>query len=141
MADGIYLKGLEQTFLGNIDFESATIKAIFLSPSHTFDFTGDSFLSDISADRASGTTDITLTGVSVNIDVANSRIEIDSNDFSDTSITATTDKFALYDATSGVDSTSPLICGIEFTEGTLSPVAGTLAVTVNAQGFFSIAKS
>lgn len=138
MADGLYTKGLEQTFLGNIDFDTDTIKLIFLSPAHTFDFTGDSFLSDISADRASGTTDLTLANVAVNIDVGNTRIEIDSDDASDTGITATTDKFALYKDT-GTPATSSLICGIEFTEGTLSPVNGTLAVTVNAQGFFSVA--
>lgn len=140
MANGLYTKGLEQTYLGNIDFDTDTIKMIFLSPSHTFDFTGDSFLSDISADRASGTTDQTLTGVAVNIDTPNARIEIDADNVSFSPVTTSTDKFALYKDT-GVASTSALICGIEFTEGTLSPVAGTLAVTVNVSGFFSIAIS
>lgn len=140
MADGLYLKGLEQFGKGNIDWENDTIKVIFLSTSHTFDFTGDSFLSDISADRASGTTDVAITNAAVNIDTGNARVEFDSDNPSDSDATASTDKFALYKDT-GSPSTSPLISGIEFTEGTLSPVAGTLQITVNSDGYFSVATS
>lgn len=140
MADGLYTRGLQQFATSNIDWENDTIKVIFLSTSHTFDFTGDNYLSDISGDRASGTTDLTLSNASANIDTGNTRVEFDADNPSDSNITASTDKFALYKDT-GNASTSPLICGIEFTEGTLSPVDGTLQITVNAEGFFSIATS
>ena len=135
--DGVYTKGVEQMALGNIDFENDTIKLIFLAPAHTFDFTGDNFLSDIEADRASGTDDLTLSNTSVNIDVGNARVEFDADDLSDTNVTTSTDKFALYKDT-GTPATSPLLVGISFTEGTLSPVDGTLSLTVNTQGFYSI---
>lgn len=139
MAAGLYTKGIEQFGLGDIQFDTDTIKIIFLSTSHTFDFTGDSFLSDIEADRASGTTDLTLANAAVNIDTGNSRVEFDSDDLSDSNITASTDKVALYKDT-GTASTSPLIYGTDLDEE-LNPVAGTLSITVPTEGWFSIATS
>lgn len=140
MADGLYLKGTSERGKGNIAWETDTIKLIWLAPSHTFDFVNHAFLSDIQADRAANTTDQTLTNVTVTEVGASTRVQFDSDNISQASVTTDTDKFALYKDT-GVASTSALICGIEFTEGTLSPVAGTLGVTVNAAGFFSISTS
>lgn len=137
MANGLFLKGTSERGKGNIDWENDTIKLIWLDPTHTFDFVNDAFLSDISADRATNTTDQTLTNAAVTEDGANTRVEFDADNVSQSSLTTDTDKFALYKYT-GNAATSPLICGIEFTEGTLSPVNGTLTVTVNAEGFFSI---
>lgn len=137
MASSLYSEGVSQFGLGTLDFEGDTIKAIFLTPAHTFDFTGDAFLSDIVADRAADTTDQTITNAEVRKDAGNTRVEFDGDNISISDITSSTDKFALYKDT-GVAATSPLICGIEFSEGTLNPVNGTLAVTVNAEGFFSI---
>lgn len=140
MAQGLYTKGLEQAYKGNVVAGTDTFKLIFLSTSHTFDFTGDSFLSDISADRASGTTDITLTNVAINIDTGNSRVEFDSDDVSQSSVTTSTDKYAIYKST-GTDTTSPLIFGGTIAEGTLTPTNGTISLTINAQGYFSIPTS
>lgn len=138
--DGLYLKGIEQAYLGGLDWEDDTIKLIFLSTSHTFDFVNDQFLSDISADRASGTTDLTLANASVNTDGGNTRIEFDSDNPATSVIIASTDKFALYKDT-GNAATSALIMGMEFTEGTLSPINGTITLAVNANGYFSIASA
>lgn len=140
MANGLYTKGTSERGKGNIDWENDTFKVIFLAPAHTFDFTGDAFLSDISADRASGTSDLTLSSTAVTEDAGNTRVEFDAADFSDTNITTSTDKFVIYKDT-GTASTSALICGIEFNEGTLEPVDGTLSVIVNSEGFYSIATS
>lgn len=137
MADGLYTKGLEQLGLGNIDLEGDTIKLAPMATSYTPNYNTDQFWSDVSASLASGATAITLTSLTFDIDTGNSRVEFNSADISESNQTFSTDKFIIYKDT-GVDSTSPLIACIEFTEGTLSPVDGTFAVTVNAEGFFSL---
>lgn len=133
----LYLKGIEQAFLGQINFEADPIKAIFLQPGYTPNAATHQFLSDISASRASNTTDVTLTGADVRIDSGNSRVELSANNISHAAVTTTTNKFALYKDT-GNAATSPLICCIDIAEGTLSPVAGTISITVNAEGFFAV---
>lgn len=138
--DGLYLKGLEQLLLGNIQLEAHNIRLAFMAPGYTPDFSADQFYSDISGDIAAGTTDVLLTNVDVRIDTGNSRVEVDSDNVSEGPVTATTDKYVLYRDT-GTPATSPLICCINFTEGDLSPVGGTLALTVNAEGHFSISST
>ena len=137
MADGLYLKGIEQMGLGNVNMESDTIKLAPMATSYTPNYTTESFWSDVSASLASGATAVTLASKTFDIDTGNSRVEFDAADVSESSQTFSTDKFVIYKDT-GVASTSPLICCIAFSEGTLSPVAGTFAITVNAEGFFSI---
>lgn len=140
MADGIYVKGIEQMGLGNINFEGDTIKLAPMATSFTPNYTTQSFWSDVSSSLASGASAITLTSVTFNIDTGNSRVELDAADISESNQTFTSDKFVIYKDT-GTPSTSPLICCIAYTEGTLAPVDGTFAITVNAEGFFSIASS
>ena len=133
----LYLKGIEQTFLGNIDFDTDTIKLDYMSTSYTPSATTESFLSDVSASIASGAPTVTLANVAVNIDTGNSRVEIDADDVSTGSITTTTNKFIIYKDT-GSASTSPLIGCFDIAEGTLSPVNDDLSLTFNAEGIFSI---
>ena len=140
MASVLYLKGLEQSFTGNINLESDTIKMKYMDTTYTPDVTTENFLSDVSASEASGAPTETLANVDVRIDTGNSRVEIDADDVTEGSITTTTDKFILYKDT-GAAATSPLIACIDITEGTLSPVAGTLAITFNAEGLFSISST
>jgi len=140
MANGLYTKGIEQQGLGNIDFESDTIVLIPMATTHTFDFTGDSFISDIIADMASGASKITLASVTFNIDVGNTRVEFDATDVSEASQTFSSDKFIIAKDT-GSDATSPLVCGLDNANGTASPLNGTYGVTVPAEGFFSISTS
>lgn len=137
MADGIYLKGIEQMGLGNIDLENDTIKLAPMATSYTPSYTTENFWSDISASLASGASAITLTSLTFDIDTGNSRVEFDAADVSEANQTFTSDKFVIYKDT-GVASTSPLICSIAFTEGSIAPVDGTFAITVNAEGFFSL---
>ena len=133
----LYLKGLEQIFLGAVALESDTIKLKYMATTYTPAPTTENFLSDVSANEAAGAPTETLASVDVRIDAANSRIEIDAADVTETGITCTTNKFIIYKDT-GVAATSPLIACVDITEGTLSPIGGTLAVTFNAEGIFSI---
>lgn len=114
-----------------------TPKLVFMATTFTPSSTTDAYYSDISAEVASGTTAVTLSGVTTTIDTGNARVEFDTNDPSLSTITATTNKYCIYVDT-GVDSTSPVLASIDIVEGTLSPVAGTLAVTVNAEGHFAL---
>ena len=135
MADGLYVKGLEQFGLGDIHWDTDTIKLAFMSTSYTPNYNTHQFYSDISASVASGTTDLTLSNAAVN--TATDTVRFDTDDDSDTGITASTDKIVIYKDT-GVAATSPLIGCFEFVEGTLNPISGTLAVTVPANGFFAL---
>jgi len=134
----LYLKGQEQMGLGNINWETDTIKLKYMKTTYTPAPTTEDFLSDVSAEEASGAPTETLANADVRIDTGNSRVEYDADDVTENSITTTTNKFIIYKDT-GVAATSPLIAVLDITEGTLSPVSGTLALTFNAQGLFSIA--
>lgn len=133
----LYLKGIEQAFLGNINLESDTIKLKYMSTSYTPNVTTENWLSDVSASEAAGAPTETLTTVDVRIDTGNTRVEVDADDVSEASITTTTNKFIIYKDT-GTASTSPLIACIDIAEGTLNPISGTLALTFNAEGIFAI---
>ena len=133
----LYLKGLEQMMLGNIDFESDTIKLKYMATTYTPDVTTENFLSDVSASEASGAPTETLANVDVRIDTANTRVELDADNVTEDTITTTTDKFIIYKDT-GVEATSPLIAYIDIAEGTLQTVAGTLAISFNAEGLFAV---
>lgn len=133
----LYLKGLEQMMTGNIDLENDTIKLDYMATSYTPDVTTENFYSDVSASVASGTTAETLANVDVRIDTGNTRVELDADDVTQSSVTTSTDKFIIYKDT-GVASTSPLIACIDIAEGTLTPVSGDLSLVFNAEGLFAL---
>lgn len=133
----LYLKGIEQMMKGQIDLTTATIKMKYMQTTYTPNLTTHNFLSDVSASEASGAPTETLASKAVTIDTTNVRVEFDAADVSTAGITCTTNKFIIYKDT-GSAATSPLIACIDITEGTLSPVAGTLAITFNAEGIFAV---
>jgi hypothetical protein len=140
MASTLYLKGIEQALLGAINLESDTIKLKYMATTYTPAPTTESYLSDVSASEASGAPTETLAGKDVRIDAANSRVEFDADNVTENAITCTTNKFIIYKDT-GNAATSPLIACVDIAEGTLSPIAGTLAVTFNAEGIFAVTPS
>ena len=77
MASKIYLKGLEQAFLGNLDIANDTIQALLVTDGYTFAQTHN-FVSAVVAHEAAGTSRQTLGSKTVTIDTANGRIEIDA---------------------------------------------------------------
>lgn len=137
MADGLFLKGIEQIGLGNIAIETDSFNFIPMATTYTPDYTNDQFYSDISAEIASGASPIALSSVTFNI--GSGLVAFDSADISETSQTWTSDKFVIYKNT-GVASTSTLICCLVF-DATQSPVAGTFTFTVPATGYFTIASA
>jgi len=114
-----------------------TPKLSFMATTFTPDAGTDQYFSDISAEVASGTTTVTLASVVTTIDTGNARVEFDTTDPSLSTVTATTDKYVIWVDT-GVAATSPVVATIDIVEGTLSPVAGTLGITVNAEGHFAL---
>lgn len=134
--NGFYLRGLKvalDAVTGVAAAPTGTLKLAFMATSYTPNLATQNWWSDISASLASGTSAQTLAGTANNIDTVNARVELDTNDISVAGVTTTTNRYVIYMDT-GVASTSPLIFTNTFVEGTLSPVSGTLAITVNAEG-------
>jgi len=113
-----------------------TPKLSFMAISFTPNSATHQYYSDISASIASGTTAVTLTGVTTTIDSVNNRVELDSDNPSLATVTTTTNKYCLWVDTSN-PATSPVLATIDIAEGTLSPYAGTLSITVNAEGHYA----
>lgn len=114
-----------------------TPKLVFMATSFTPSSTTHAYYSDISASVASGTTAVTLASITTTIDTGNARVEFDTADPSLASVTTTTNKYCIYVDT-GVAATSPVLATIDIVEGTLRPVAGPLAITVNPEGHFAL---
>lgn len=135
MASTLHLKMLEIGL--DAVLALGTPKLSFLTVAHTANAGTQSYYSDVSANVAAGTTVVTLAGVTTTVDTGNARMEFDTSDISLSTITASTNKYCLWVDT-GVAATSPILATIDIAEGTLSPVAGTLAITVNAEGHFAL---
>ena len=134
-----YAKGLQdalEAVTGLAAAPTGTLRLAFMATSYTQNTETHQFWSDISASIAAGTTVRTVSGLAVTIDTANDRVEIDISDPSETPVTATTNQVVLFMDT-GVASTSPLILCAPLSQ-TLSPVGGTLTLTVNAEGLGAV---
>lgn len=114
-----------------------TPKLSFMATSFTPNSNTHQYFSDISASVASGTTAVTLGSVTTTIDSGNNRVELDTADPSLATVTASTNKYCLWVDT-GVAATSPVLATIDIVEGTLTPTAGTLSITVNAEGHYAL---
>lgn len=95
----------------------------------------DSYWSDISASEASGAPQVTLASVTVTYDATNNRVEFDFANISEAGVTTTTDGIAIVDDT-GTPSTSEVLYTADITA--LNPTAGTLGVTLDAEGLFAL---
>lgn len=135
MASTLHLKSLELAL--DAVLALGTPKLSFMATSYTPNAGTHQYFSDISASVASGTTAVTLASVTTTIDTGNGRVELDTADPSLATITTTTNKYCLWVDT-GVAATSPVLATIDIAEGTLSPYAGTLSITVNAEGHFAL---
>ena len=134
MASTLHLVGIKAGLDAVLALGTPTLS--FMATSYTPAATTDDYWSDVSASRAAGTTDVVLSSVTTTLDSGNARIEFDSADPSLSTITATTDKYVIWVDTS-VDATSPILATIDI-DSTLTPVSGTLSVTVNAEGHFAL---
>ena len=114
-----------------------TPKLVFMATGYTPNAGTHSYYSDISASVAADTTAVTLASITTTVDTGNARVEFDTANPSLAAVTASTNKYTIYVDT-GVAATSPVLATIDITEGTLSPISGTLAITVNAEGHFAL---
>lgn len=133
----LYLKGIEQAYKAGIDTVNDDFRLSFMDTTYTPDAVNEEYFDDISASVASGTTARDLTNVTFTINGANLRCVFDADNVSEASVTTNTDKVVIYKWT-GVASTSVLIACIDITEGTLSPINGTLALNFSASGIFAV---
>jgi len=125
------------------DLDTVTLKAIFLDPAYTPDIDTEIYLSDISANRATNTTDVTLTGVTITVDNTDNRAYLNFDDFETGILTTEFNAYGVYIST-GVNSTSQLVGYIEMTDGTTTPktfvsIGGNNTVTVPTKGALYIA--
>src|SRR5690606_22996737 len=99
-------KGKERILKQWIEGGSAkTLKIMLMDPAYTPDIDAHEYVSDISASRATGTTDQTLANVTATVDDTNDRAEVDADDVDQTGQTTSTDKAVVYEDT-GSDATS-----------------------------------
>lgn len=125
------------------DIDLVTIKAMFCAPTYTPNQDTEVYLSDIVANRASGTTDLTVAGLTITVDNTDNRTEFDINDLVTGTITvpAGTNGIVFYIDT-GVAATSELLVYCDLLVGgvqtTVYPIAGTITAIVSANGIFSI---
>ena len=125
------------------DMDSVTIKAIFFDPSYTPNPDTEVFLSDVVANRAAGTTDLTVSGFTITTDNTDNRTEFDIADLVTGAITvpAGTNAVGFYIDT-GTTTTSEMLTYNELllggTQNTFFPIGGTLTATINTNGIFSI---
>lgn len=125
------------------DMDLVVIKAMFCDPSYVPNPDTDVYLSDITSNRAAGTTDLTVASFTITVDNTDNRTEFDCADLVTGAITvpAGTDGVSFYVST-GVDSTSELLTYNDILVGgvktTVYPIAGTLTATISANGIFSI---
>lgn len=122
---------------------AVTIKAMFMDPSYTPDPDTEVYVSDISASRASGSTDLTVASFTITVDNTDNRTEFDCADLVTGSITlpSGTNGVVFYIST-GIDSTSELLTYNDLllsgVQTTFYPIGGTLTATINTDGIFSI---
>ena len=125
------------------DMDTVTIKAMFMDPSYTPNADTQVFLSDISASRASGSTDLIASAFTYNVDNTDNRTEFDISDLVTETITVLggTNAIVFYINT-GVEATSELLtCNDILVSGiqtTVYPVGGTFTGTISTNGIFSI---
>ena len=125
------------------DLDLVTIKAMFMTPAYVPNPDTHVFLSDISASRAAGTTDLTVAGLTMTADNTDDRTEFVISTLVTGTITVLlgTNGVVFYIDT-GVAATSELLTYNDLllagVQHTFFPIAGTLTATINANGIFSI---
>lgn len=129
-----YNSGKKKLWDGSIDLDTDTIKVAFMASGYAPNIDTEDFYDDISASVAAGSTDQTLANKTLTIDTTNDIVKFDADDISISGQSFTSDMLVLYKST-GVASTSPLICYIDITE--IAPVGGSVTVQFHSSGIFA----
>lgn len=140
MASLVYNSFKKKIMDGSIDLDTDTIKIALVTSSYTPSADNDDFWDDVSANEvgASGTYSAggaTLT-VSLSQDNTDDEGVFDATDVSWTTATITARYAVIYKST-GVSTTSPLICCIDFGSNQTSS-GGTFAITFAAEGILNL---
>lgn len=124
----------------SIDHVNDTIKVALVTSSYTPNYDSHDFFDDVTNEvSASGTYSaggITLSSKTTTQDNTDNEGVFDAADISATSSTITARGAVVYKST-GVASTSPLICYIDFGENKISS-GGTWGVTWNSEGIINV---
>lgn len=124
------------------DMDLVTLKIMFMATSYVPNIDTHLYVSDISASRAVGATDVALAGVTITVNNTSDKVQVSCSTFNSGVVSVTTNAYVVYIDT-GVASTSQILGYIELTDGTTTPktfatVAGTLTVTIPATGFLTL---
>jgi hypothetical protein len=120
---------------------NANLYMMFTSSSHTPNVDTHDYENDLT-NIVSGTNlsaaGVALTGSAVTYDTATNTIKFDVDDVSVSTVTATGIRNAhIVDKTSGSSATNPLVAYCTF-DSDLSPNAGTLSITIDSAGVFTV---
>lgn len=130
---------LRTIFDGSIDLENDTIKAMFLTSSHTTNVDTHIFIDDVSTNEVSASGSYSAGGITLTFtnsqDDSDNEGVADCADFSATSFTGSVRTICYYKDT-GTPGTSPIIAFETFTADQTA-TAGTWAYTVAAEGLFN----
>lgn len=141
MASLFYNNFFEALAKADIDFDSATIKAMLVTTSYTPNRDTHAFRSDVTGEASgSGYTagGQALNNVTITQNNTNDRCDIDFDNETFPAITVTNvNAYVLYKDT-GNAATDILIAYIEFTEGSQSTVNGDFTIIPPAGGAFSV---
>src|SRR5258708_2567552 len=128
----VYANALKQALGGNINFPSGTVKMMLATSSYTPSQSAHVFKSDVTNEVAAGggytAGGIALTGKTLSVSGLTLTIDADDVVWSSSTITA---RYGIVYLSTGTDSTSPLICYIDFGADT-TDTSGTFTVTFNA---------
>lgn len=141
MASLLYNSFKKKIMDGSIDLDTDTIKVALVTSSYTPDQDAHDFWDDVSANEVanSGTYaagGATLANKAVTQDNTDDEGVFDADDVSWTSATITARYAVIYKST-GVSSTSPLICLIDFGSNQ-SSTAGTFTLPWNSEGIINL---
>lgn len=139
----VYGLGLRAIHNKEVDLNgNANVYMMFTSSSHTPNVDTHDYESDLT-NIVSGTNlsaaGVALTNVVSTYDAGTNTLMIDCDNVSVATVTATGIRNAhIVDKTSGAAATNPLIAYVTF-DSDLSPNAGTLSITIDAAGIYTIA--
>lgn len=139
MADVIFNSFKMKIMNGAIDLDTDTINVALVTSTYTPNQDTHVFFSDVTNEvTGTGYTagGATLAGVTVTQDDIDNEGVFDANDVSWTTATITARAAVVYKST-GIGSTSPLICYIDFGADKVS-TAGTFTIAWNAEGILNL---
>jgi hypothetical protein len=136
----VYAQGLVNILTGTQNWPTDGWKAMLTLDSYAVNQETHQFLDDVSASRASGTTDQALTEVAPAVDTGNNRVEMDaSNDpvWSSVTIGQSVGEVICYFDT-GTPATSPLISYNDFSGGDIPCNGSDITVQFSAEGVWAV---